>query len=117
MATILVDRVAILVAVRRFHGMGTAHSRSLRSVCYVRMHHFVRRSTFVSFRRFGGDVQQEFMQRLFAALHGTWDSYLRDALQEGSIDVAACLIVPRAYVFPFFLLFAWWHVLLLLTFF
>jgi hypothetical protein len=42
MATELVDRLAILVAVRRFLGMGADHSRSLRSVSYVRMHHFVR---------------------------------------------------------------------------
>jgi hypothetical protein len=33
----LVDRMAILVAVRRFHGMGVADSRSLRHDCYVRM--------------------------------------------------------------------------------
>jgi hypothetical protein len=32
------------------------------------------------FRRFGGDVRREFMQRLCAALHGTLGSYLRDAL-------------------------------------
>jgi hypothetical protein len=43
MAAKLVDRLAILVAVRRFHGMGDADSRSLRSDRYVRMQHFVRR--------------------------------------------------------------------------
>jgi hypothetical protein len=42
MAAELVDRLAILVAVRRFHGMGAANSRSLRSGGYVRMQHFVR---------------------------------------------------------------------------
>jgi hypothetical protein len=36
------------------------------------------------------------MQRLVAALHGTLYSYLRDALQEDSVDVVACLHVPRA---------------------
>jgi hypothetical protein len=45
MAAQLVDRLAILVAVRRFPSMGGAHSRSLRSHSCVRMQHFVRRST------------------------------------------------------------------------
>jgi hypothetical protein len=43
-----------------------------------------------------GDVRREFMQRLFAALHGTLGSYLRDAFQEGSVDAVACLLVPRS---------------------
>jgi hypothetical protein len=34
------------------------------------------------------------MQRLYAALHGTLDSYLRDALHEGSVDAVAYLLVP-----------------------
>jgi hypothetical protein len=50
----LVYRLAILVAVRRFPGMGAADSRPSRSDSYVRMHHFVRRSTSVPFQRFGG---------------------------------------------------------------
>jgi GTP-sensing pleiotropic transcriptional regulator CodY len=41
MSAKLVDRVAILVAVRRFRGMGVVDSRSLRSGNYVRMQHFV----------------------------------------------------------------------------
>jgi cell shape-determining protein MreD len=48
------------------------------------------------------------MKRLYAALHGTLGSYLRDALHEGSADVVACLHVPRASVFSFFILFTWW---------
>jgi hypothetical protein len=92
----LFDRLAILVAVRRFHGIGAADSRSLLSDSYVRMQHFVRRSTYVPFRRFLGDVRRELMQRLSAALHGTLGSYLRDAFQEGSADAVACLPVPRA---------------------
>jgi hypothetical protein len=91
----LVDRLAILVGFRRFHGMGVADSRSLRSDTYVRMQHFVRRNTYVAFWRFWGDVRREFMQRLFAALHGTLGSYLRSAFQEGSADAVACLPVPR----------------------
>jgi hypothetical protein len=100
MAAELVDRLDILVIVHLFRGMGAADSRSLRSDCYVRIQHFVRRTTFVPFRRFLGDVRREFMQRLPAALHGALHgplgSYLRDALQEGSADAVACLSVPRA---------------------
>jgi hypothetical protein len=54
MAAELVDRLAILVAIRRFLSMGVADSRSLRSGCYVRMQHFVRRTTYVPFRSFWG---------------------------------------------------------------
>jgi hypothetical protein len=49
------------------------------------------------FAGFLGDVRREFMQRLCIALHGTLGSFLRDALQEGSADVVACLRVPRAW--------------------
>jgi hypothetical protein len=75
---------------------GAADSRSLRSDSFVRMQHFVRRTTYVPFRRFWGDVRREFMQRHSFALHGTLDSYLRDAFQEGSANPVACLLVPRA---------------------
>jgi hypothetical protein len=114
MAAELVDRLAILVAVRRFPSMGAAHSRSLRFDTYARMQHLVRRTNYVPFRRFLGDVRCEVMQRLSATLHGTLGSYLRDALQEGSPDVAACLRVPRAKVFSSYLLFALWPPLLFL---
>jgi hypothetical protein len=50
----LVDRLAILVAVRRFHGMGVADSRSLRFGSYVRMQHFVRRFFLFLFGVFWG---------------------------------------------------------------
>jgi hypothetical protein len=84
MAAELVDRLAILVAVRRFLGMGVVDSRSLRSDNSVRMQHFVCRSTLLCpFSVFLGDVRREFMQRRFVALHGTMGSYLRDAFQEG----------------------------------
>jgi hypothetical protein len=88
-------KVDILVAIRRFHGMGVADSRSLRSNSYVCMQYFIRRTTYVPFRRFWGDVRRELMQRL-SALRGTMGSYLRDALQEGSADAVACLLVPQA---------------------
>jgi polyisoprenoid-binding protein YceI len=57
MAAELVDRLAILVAIRRFHGMGAVDSRSLHFDIYFRLQHFVRRTTSVPFRRFGGDVR------------------------------------------------------------
>jgi hypothetical protein len=44
MAAKLVDRLAILVAVRRFHGMGFVDSRSLRFANYVTstvMQHYI----------------------------------------------------------------------------
>jgi hypothetical protein len=96
MAAELVDRLAILVAVRRFPGMGAADSRSLLIDSYVNMQHFVRRYTYVPFRRFLEDVRREFMQCLSVALHGTLGSYLRDAFQESSADAVACLPVSRA---------------------
>jgi hypothetical protein len=75
----LVDRLAVLVAVRRFHGMGASASRPLRCDSYVRMQHFVRRTTYVPFRHFffGGGVRRELKHRLSAALHITLGSYLR----------------------------------------
>jgi hypothetical protein len=97
MAAELVDRLAIWVALCRFPGMGVADSRSLRTDSYVRMQHFVRRTTYyVPFRRILGDVRLEFMQRLSAALHGTLGSYLRDAFQEDNANFVACHHVPRA---------------------
>jgi hypothetical protein len=96
MAAELFDRLAILVVFGRFPGMVADDSRSLRAGSYIRMQHSVRRSTYAPFRRFWGDVWREFIQRLFAALHGTMGSYLRDAFQEGIADAVACLNVPRA---------------------
>jgi hypothetical protein len=114
MAAKLVDRPAILVAVCRFFGMGAPASRSLRFDVYVRMHNFVRRATFIYFRRFLRDVRRELMERLSAARHGTLGSRLRDALHEGSADAVACLPVPRAWIFSSFLVFPWWLMLLFL---
>jgi hypothetical protein len=70
MAVELVGRLAILVVVRRFPCMGANDSRSLRSGNYVRMPHFVRRTTSLPFRRFLGGVRREFMQLLSDALRG-----------------------------------------------
>jgi hypothetical protein len=105
--------MAILVACHRFHSMAEADSRCLHCGTYVRMQHFVRRTTYYVplFRLFflggGRGVGWVFMQRLSDALHGNLGSYLRDALQEGSADAVACLPVPRpCRFFPrvFFLL-------------
>jgi hypothetical protein len=85
-----------LVAVRRFPTMGVVDSRPLCFDSYVRMQHFVRRSTYVSFRRFSGDVRRKFVQLLFTHRHGTLGSYLCGALQEGSVDAVVCLPIPRA---------------------
>jgi hypothetical protein len=73
--------------------MGASDSHSFRYDSYVRMRHFVCRSTYVPFRRLLGDVRREFMQRLSAALHCTLGFYLRDALHEGNVNVVACLLV------------------------
>jgi hypothetical protein len=79
------------------HGMGVDDSRSLRSDNFVRMQHSIRRTTtYLPFQRFLGDVRREFMQRMYVTLHGSLGSYHRDALQEGSVDAVACLLVPRA---------------------
>jgi hypothetical protein len=59
MADELVDRLAILVAFRRFHGMGAVDSRYLRltimSVCNISFVELL--TTYVPFRRFWGDVR------------------------------------------------------------
>jgi hypothetical protein len=83
MAVELVDCLAILVAVYRFHGMGSTNSRFLlRSSTCVHMKELVRRSTTTPFLRFLGNVRREFMQRPSLLLHGMLGSYLRDALHE-----------------------------------
>jgi hypothetical protein len=66
---------------------------------YARIKEFVRRSTYIPFRRFIGYVRRESMQRLSMVLHGTLGSYLRDALHEGGAADVANLLAPRALVF------------------
>jgi hypothetical protein len=46
------------------------------------------------------------MERIFYALHGTLDSYLRDDLQEGIAKAVAWLHVPRANACGGFLFFS-----------
>jgi hypothetical protein len=60
------------------------------------MKEFVRRSTYVPFRRFLGDVRREFMHSLSVVLHSMLVSYLRDALHEGVAIVVTCLLARRA---------------------
>jgi hypothetical protein len=90
----LADRLASLVVVRWFPGMGVVPSRTLRSDSYARMKAFARRSVCVPFRRFLRDVRREFMQSR-SAVYGTLCSYLRDALHEGIANAVACLPTPR----------------------
>jgi hypothetical protein len=52
------------------------------------------------------------MQHLFAALHNTLGSYLRDALHEGIVDAVACLGLRFP---PSFLLLLGWSPLLFLA--
>jgi hypothetical protein len=87
MAAELVDRLAILVAVRRFPGMGAADSRSLCSENYVRMQHFVRSSNyFYSFSAFfGGCATRVHATSFCCSSYGTLGSCLRDALKEGGV--------------------------------
>jgi hypothetical protein len=96
MAVELVNLFAILVVVRRFHGMRGVDNCSLRSDTDFRMKDFVRRYAFAPSHRFLGDVGRDFMQRLSVVLHGTlgFYLYLRNALEEGSVHLVACLPFP-----------------------
>jgi hypothetical protein len=97
MAVKLVDRLAILLAaIRRFPNLGAGDNSSLRYESYTRMKEFIRQSTYGLLRRFLGDLRREFMQRLSVVLHGTLDSYTRDALHEGGAATVACLHAPRS---------------------
>jgi hypothetical protein len=71
MAADLVDRLIILVVVRRSSRLGAADSRSLWSESYTNMKEFVRGPTSLPFRRFLRAVHREYMQRLAVFLHGT----------------------------------------------
>jgi hypothetical protein len=65
MAAKLVDRMANFVAVFRFPGMGATDSCSLRFDIYVRMQHFVRRTTSIPSSVFWGMCNvNSCMQRL-----------------------------------------------------
>jgi hypothetical protein len=72
MAAELVDRMVILVAVRRFPCMGAADSRSLRSDIYVRMQHFVRRTTYVLFSAFWGGYAARIYATSFCCFMALW---------------------------------------------
>jgi hypothetical protein len=72
MAVELVYRLAILVVVRRFLGMGAANSRSLRCDSCVRVQHFVRRTIYIPFRRFWGGVCDDNSCNVFMLLLLLW---------------------------------------------
>jgi hypothetical protein len=84
-----------------FPSMGDVDSRSLRYDNNVRMQHFVRPTTYVPFRRFGGMCDGNSCN-IFLLLFMVLGFYLRDALHEGCADAVACLHVPRAQFFPLF---------------
>jgi len=86
----LLDRLAILVALRRFPGFGAHVARSLRSESFLRMKKFVRDSTSPSFRRFLGEVRREFYQKISIVLHSTLGSYLADVVQGGRAAARGC---------------------------
>jgi hypothetical protein len=74
---------------------GTIHGRNLRLE--------VRRISVGSFsRKTRGCGVARLHERLSIALCGALGYYLRDALQEGSAQAVACLLVPRG-LFPFLL--------------
>jgi hypothetical protein len=91
MSVELVDRLSILVAVRRFPSLQNLGYCGLTfmSVCNIS---FVDLLLFPFEDFWGIHMRREFMQRLSPALHGTLGSYLRDAL--GRADALACLPVP-----------------------
>jgi hypothetical protein len=45
---------------------------------------------------FLGDVRREFTQRLSHVVHGTLDSYNRDAFEKANVEDVAWLHIPRA---------------------
>jgi hypothetical protein len=113
----LVDRLVILVAARRFPNMGASGSRSLRCASYVRMQHFVRRYAYIPFRRFWGDVQRKFVQRL-SALHGTLDCFIFAMLCNRAVLMAWHAILflglrPVGFFPPFSFLLEGFHSFLL----
>jgi MoxR-like ATPase len=99
MAAEFADRMAILVAIRRFPGKGAADSRSSRIDNYVRMQHLVRLS--VELLMFLSAFLGGYAARIHATSLCCSSCYLgflspRQEIQEGSADVVACLPVPHA---------------------
>jgi hypothetical protein len=73
MAVESVDRLTILVGIRRFPGVGAADSHSLRSHTHVRMHHFVLRYTHVPFDGvWGACGENSYDVFLLLFMHGTF---------------------------------------------
>jgi hypothetical protein len=107
--------VAILVAFRRFPGMGVVDSRSLRSDICVRMKYFGRGTAYVPFRRFWGMCGESLCNVFLLLFMVLW------------VPISAKLcrrVVPMLWhaflflglrFFPFFLFFAWWLMLLFLV--
>jgi hypothetical protein len=104
MADELVDILSILVTVRRFHGMGALDSRSSRFDSYARMQRFVRRSSFVPFRRFlvmCGDTSCNIFFQLFMVL---W-VHICATLCRSAVRMLFLGLRPVGFFLAFFLLF------------
>jgi hypothetical protein len=112
MAAHFVDRLAILVTVRRFFSMGAAviNSRSLRltlmSTCKIS---FVDPLVFPH-DVFGGDSRREFMRRLFVALHGTLGFIFATLCMRATLMrwPAFLFLELRPVGFSSLFLFGWW---------
>jgi hypothetical protein len=118
MAAELVDCMAILVACRRFLGMGATDSRSLRSDNHVRMQYFVRE--FVEllvflYGVFGGicDVNScNIFMLLFMVL---WVPISATPCKRTVLTLWQAFLFLGLRFFSSFLLFAWWPPLLFLV--
>jgi hypothetical protein len=111
MAVEVVDRLAIFVAARRSLGMGAAKSRALRFDNNVRLQHFVRRFTFVSFRRFFEGCAARYRATSFCC--SSWYfGFLSSRLVVGG--QCSCYSMPNCSSglglsgFSSLLLFTWW---------
>jgi hypothetical protein len=111
----LVDRMAILVADRRFPGMGAADSRSLRSHSYVRMQHFVRRTTYVPFRRFWGMCDVNSCNVFLLLFMVLWIPISAMLCRRAVLTLWHAFLFLGLRFLPFFFVFAWWPPLLFLV--
>jgi hypothetical protein len=116
MAVAFVDRLANLVVGRRFPSMGAVDSRSLRfDIYYVRMRHFVRRTTtYVPFQRFWEmcDVNScNVFMLLFMVL---WVPIFATLFRRAVLTLRHAFMFPGLRFFPlFFVLLVSLHCLLL----
>jgi hypothetical protein len=117
MAAELVNRPAILVVVRRFHGIGCADSRSLRYDGHVRMQHSVRRTTYVPFRRFCGMCGENSCNVFLLLFMVLWVPISATLPRRAVLMLWHAFLFLGLRFFPLFFLFyfAWWSALLFLV--